>query len=289
MNNTLRRKSFLNGIVAYIKDISNLLRLDFYRAFKDKSVLVISCVVAGYALFYTILLYVMGHFIPEAALNARDQLASSTQFSSMPYIIIVVLVCIFIGKDLSYGTIRNKIIAGYSKKQIYLSTLIVAWLVTMALMILAQAVTFALGVPLLSFPTGAPYPGMGDFWIRMGLGYLLISLAISIVVFVEMVTRNMMVGLIVGTVGFLVTPVLFGYIGSLLIELLGDKHWIFEVYECFFLYDSFVISSGGSFTGIGFYTPVDGQLALKTLISSVATLIALNWLGIYLFHKLDLK
>lgn len=291
MTNTLpsRWTRFKANVVSYFKDILHLLRLDFYRALKDKSVLIISIISTAYALFYVFLGYIFKS-LHITVFTARDAIVASTQLSSMPFLLIGIMLCIFIGKDLNYGTIRNKIIAGYSKKQIYVSTLLVVWIMTMLLLVLFQVVCFTLGTPLIGFPTGAPYSDIADFWIRLGLGYLLVTLAVSVIVFVEMVSRNMVTALLISTIVFVLGPLLMGtLIGPLIVLAWGSKSLAFEVFECFFLYDSFVISSGGSTTGLGFYTPVEGQLALKTLISSGISVIALNWLGVYGFHKVDLK
>ncbi len=288
--------TFFSGVAAYCKDLFKLLKLDLYRSLKDKSIIVISIIVAAYALFYvflgsllTITYEVGGVVYHEYIFTARDAVTASTQLSSMPFLIIIILICIFVGKDLSYGTIRNKIIAGYSKKQIYVSTLIWAWLITLLLLVVFQLMAFALGTPLITFPSGDPYPGIADFWLRLGLGYLLVFLAVTIVVFIELVSRNMVTALVVSIILFVLGPMLSFFVASFITLRWGATSLAFEVFECFFLYDSFLISSGGSMVGIGYFTAVDSQVALKTLISSGASIVLLNWLGIYLFHKLDLK
>jgi len=277
-----------NKIGSYFKDIWNLMRLDFYRAIKDKSVIVVTAVVAGYSLLYVLLGYFF-EAIDLSLFTARDTVILSTQLSSMPFLVVSILICIFIGKDLNYGTIRNKIIAGYSKKQIYVSTLLVALVMAFALLFLYQILSFLVGFSAFGFPTGSPYPPISDFWTRFGLGYLLVAVAVSIVVFIEMATRNMTSALIVSTIVFALGPAVSGLIASLIYLTWGANSLAYEVFECFFLYDSFIISSGGSFTGNGFLEAVDSQLAIKTLISSGASVVLLNWLGVYIFHKLDLK
>ncbi len=284
-----RWQKMTHSVSTYCRDILKLMRLDFYRAIKDRSVQVISIVVAGYALLYILLGYIMGDVFGAMIFTARDAAIASTQLSSMPFLIIAILICIFIGKDLNYGTIRNKIIAGYSKKQIYLSTFLTVWVMTLALLVVFQGIVLAVGSPLITFPTGFPYSGIADFWVRLGLGYLLVSLAVTILVFLEMVTRNMVVALVVGIVVFVLGPVLAMFIAPLIQFLWGSNSFAFEAFECLFLYQSYVVSSGGSLEGIGYYTAVENQLAIKTLISSGVSIILINWLGIYLFHKLDLK
>ena len=290
MNNVLQtpKKTMFGKIAAYFKDLWSLIRLDFYRAIKDKSVIVITAVVAGYSLLYVLLGYFF-EALDTSLFTARDTVILSTQLSSMPFLVVSILICIFIGKDLNYGTIRNKIIAGYSKKQIYVSTLLVALVMAFALLFLYQILSFLVGVSALGFPTDSSYPPMSDFWIRIGLGYLLVALAVSIVVFIEMTTRNMTAALIVSTIAFVLGPILSMLVSSLIIVAWGQNSFAFEVFECFFLYDSYVISSGGSILGNGFQQALEGQLALKTLISSGASIVLLNWLGIFVFHKLDLK
>mgnify|MGYP001766574228 FL=1 len=287
MNNT-SKKSFFGKIAEYFKDLCSLIRLDFYRAIKDKSVIVITAIVAGYSLMY-VLLGLLFDALETSLFTTRDTVITATQLSSMPFIVISILICIFIGKDLNYGTIRNKIIAGYSKKQIYVSTLIVALSMAFVLLFLYQILSYLVGISSLGFPTGAPYPPISDFWTRLGLGYLLVAFAVSIVVFIEMTTRNMTAALVVSTIVFVLGPVISLLVSALIDTAWGSDSFAYEAFECFFLYDSYVISSGGFIFGNGFWTPVEDQLALKTLISSGASIVLLNWLGAYIFHKLDLK
>jgi ABC-2 type transport system permease protein len=283
---------FFSHIRDDLKDLAHLLRLDFFRALKDKSNLIISAIVGGYALFFILLSYLITAAVNTPGFDlftSRGLLSISMQISSMPFIIIVVMVCIFIGKDLTYGTIRNKIIAGYSKKQIYVATLLMSWLMAVILLLVFQAILFVVGAPILTFPVGGTNPPLSDFFIRLGMGYFLVTFAMSIVVFLVMVPRNMIVGLIISLVLFVTGPIFSFYISSFLELQWGTHSLVFEIFECFYFYQAFTILSGGSLTGAGISTALDSQLVLKALISTGASIVLLNWLGVYLFHKLDLK
>lgn len=99
-----------------------LLNANFFRLKKSKlffAVIVISILIACLMLFNSI------------ANNAKYGLDSLfLNYTNMVGLIIATFVSLFIGKDYAYGTIRNKIIGGHSRINIYLSSLIISIVVS---------------------------------------------------------------------------------------------------------------------------------------------------------------
>lgn len=272
--------------------LKRLLLLDLRRALRDKSVIVIFGVVAllafGYILLASLLSVTSGG-VTVYMMTARDLIISSFTISSMPFLIIAVMVCIFIGKDLTYGTIRNKIIAGYSKRQIYLSNLIISLALTIAALLLYQLVIVAVGIPIIGFPKA----NLPDFFIHYGLGLLIIFVAISIIVFVEMMSKNAITGIIVGLLlfifGTLISSVAYSYFYALSQQYSHTNAGLI-IMEYVYFYQAYTISGGSLLeTILGTMGTLEAGFIWKTLATNLGLLALLNGLGLGLFPKTDLK
>ena len=108
-----------------------LLKADFKRITKDKLLLVMGILAVAFALL-TPLLYALlfsgagfeDEPLLEVMLPAKNQFFASFSLGNNLGLIAPVLLGIALCKDFSFGTIRNKIIAGKSRKAIYMSLFI---------------------------------------------------------------------------------------------------------------------------------------------------------------------
>lgn len=69
-------------------------------------------------------------------------------FTNVIGLAIAIFTCLFVGKEYSDGTIRNKIIIGHNRKPIYFSNLIISIIVGMISSIIFILVTLTIGIPL---------------------------------------------------------------------------------------------------------------------------------------------
>ena len=161
-----------------------LLKTDLRRIIKDKLFL-ISCIIALVFAFVSPLLY-KGMF---ALLGVEDDMlammgalptAKSMLFQAfLPGgdlgLILPILIIIALCKDFSYGTIRNKIIAGYSRASIFASMLITSFIVMGGLMLAYALLTFGISLALFEYSTVA--------FSVSEIGYLLLSILFELIVY----------------------------------------------------------------------------------------------------------
>ena len=108
-----------------------LLKSEFYRLFKNKGIIVIAIL----SLIFSILLPLFLAFLfaiieSELSIGGIDfygihQYCSVLAGGSLISLILFFVTTSYSCDDFKYGTIRNKVISGYSRNQIYLSKLIV--------------------------------------------------------------------------------------------------------------------------------------------------------------------
>ncbi len=144
--------------------MGKLLKADFYRIIKSKLFLIV-CIITAVFPVITTLLYL---FVTEimkvvetgtqafniGSFAARDLLSDSFLMSSNMGLILPIFITIFIGMDVSNGTLRNKIIAGRSRTSIYISHLISSCTISGVLMLANVLIFF--GFSSLIFSYGHP-------------------------------------------------------------------------------------------------------------------------------------
>lgn len=166
--------------------MSGLLKADFRRIFKDKLLLVMGILAVVFAiafpLFYAGLFSLMGMTEEEMQILTEMGMAPSAKLlffnafslSDNVGLIAPVLLAIALWKDFSFGTVRNKIIAGKSRSAIFMSLFITCAVVFVSVMLLHAFLTLA--VSLLFFDYQAGSFALKDFW------YLLESLVFEILI-----------------------------------------------------------------------------------------------------------
>lgn len=275
--------------------MGRLLRLDLRRALKDKLVIVVFAVTIALSflevLLGTLMKYSYGGFTVYL-LTTRSLLLSSMSISSTPFLLIAIMVAVFLGKDLTFGTIRNKIIAGYSKKEIYFTHLIIALLLATAALLVYQILVFSVGSLFITPPNDWTAAHFQDFAIRFGLSYLICWTAVSIVVFIELMTKSLVSALIVSIILFVFGPIIGMGISSYFVIRtgFGDSDLGVRIMDFFYFYQAYAIPNGSLLEQLGGGTSaIEASLAWKTLGVNLVMLGGLNYLGIYLFPKTDLK
>jgi hypothetical protein len=277
---------------------------------KDKAFIAIAIIVALLAFLQIIVAsnsyYEDGFGHVYWLLPLRDIITVSFQISSTPFILIGIFIALFIAKDITQGTIRNKLIAGYSKMEVYWSTLIVAAVIAFGGMVLYQGIvmSFVWKIPFQSeaFATNE----LENFMVFWAIGYLLIMVAASITTFISLMVKNM-AGAIILTIAFLA----FSVILALLVQSLLEFLLVYQRYDLFTnpqaaqdaldalhrVLDYFYIfqlekysQSLFNYTEItNFYSREGGLYLYKVLGTNAALLALVNVGGAYWFRKTDLK
>lgn len=155
--------------------MKRLFAVEFARLRRQTSALVIGMIILALGGFNVLLAWITkfeinpGEF--EFFFTSRSILESSFQTGQIQMILIGVVTSLFIATDITQGTIRNKIIAGYSKFEIYVVQMLMSAFITFTGLVLFQLLPSAFSW-LITFPTSVDDAGtIGNFLIHMGFGY----------------------------------------------------------------------------------------------------------------------
>ena len=166
--------------------MTRLIKSDFRKFFQDKLFIVV-CILAVVFAVITPLLYLMLFSVADEVdpmtqellsgyVTAKGQFFGGFSFGNNLGLIAPLLIGIVFFKDFSYGTIRNKIISGHSRRSIFLSIFIVCTTVLFAIVLAHSLLTLGISLPFFDYQS-TPF-AMHDFW------YLLESLLFEFLVYI---------------------------------------------------------------------------------------------------------
>lgn len=299
--------------------MGRLLKLDFRRYFKDRSFYIVLFIVLAISYFLiqsNIMSYAQisdghGGYSIIRFETGRDLLAKSQNYlGANPVFLFLILVVSLMSRDFQQGTIRNKIIAGHSRFQIYLSNLIVNLTFIFLALLLYQLAIVAF-LPLSTFPISSSAHDLDNFLINFFLSY--IHLVVLIVMFTSLT-------LIVKTPGwsialifiiFIFAPLLFTGLKAafIFLKLRNNPDLFFDNPDLYleyfkqidsifdiFLFPQITKLTSGGLTGslfggesLDFYTPDGKEFFLKIIFTNLVRLPLFLFGGAYIFHKSDLK
>jgi len=293
--------------------MARLLRLELRRLLKDKVVMAMLIILVVIAFFQALVAGTSYYEDPWTGtiywtLTMRDLLSTSFQLSSTPFIIIGIVIAVFLAKDVNQGTIRNKLIAGYSKLEIYWSSVITATLLTFVSLLIFHGLTLGFGqIWGIPFPIDATVTNdLENFVIYMAIGYLIVFVATSIINFIAMMVKNM-AGVIVLSIVFMVFTLVFALLFESLLKfwLIYSRYDLYTeaqqaqdalnrlqgILDYFYIFQALKYSTSlfnpTDFTN--FYSDEGRAYLFKVLGTNFGLLALLNLGGAYWFSKTDLK
>lgn len=153
--------------------MTNLIKADLKRMFHDKLFMIACIIGAGFALMTSILYMALNNLVEsvsemQSVFSAKTTLAESFAPLSNFGLALPIFICIIINKDFSYGTIRNKIICGYSRTKIYLSILISTATLVLSCILGYTIISFGLSSVLLEYSTTTTF--------IQDIGYILLTI-----------------------------------------------------------------------------------------------------------------
>jgi hypothetical protein len=242
--------------------------------------------------------------------TARSIIESSFQLSQFQVLLIGVLTSLFIANDIAQGTIRNKLIAGYSKTEIYLVQMGMSILITILGLFLYHALPLAFS-SLITFPITQDDQGtLANFLILMGFGYALVILAVVFTTWISLKAKNTAGAIIFTILIFILGPTLITIIKSIVEGLVLVNIDQFEnleayelaqqqingIFEWIYFYQIQRINGPVSFfdflfgdRGINFFNPDNQAFIWKTVVTTVASFVLFIGLGARGFAKSDLR
>jgi hypothetical protein len=242
--------------------------------------------------------------------TARSIIESSFQLSQFQVLLIGVLTSLFIAHDIAQGTIRNKLIAGYSKTEIYLVQMGMSILITILGLFLYHALPLAFSW-LITFPITQDDQGtLANFFILMGFGYGLVILAVVFTTWISLKAKNTAGAIIFTILIFILGPTLMTIIKSIVEGLVLVNIDQFEnleafelaqqqingIFEWIYFYQIQRINGPVSIfdflfgdRGINFFNPDNQAFIWKTIVTTVASFVLFIGLGARGFAKSDLR
>ena len=274
----------------------SLLKADFRRIFRDKLLLVMGILAVVFAAI-TPLLYAlifsgtmedgMAADMLSGLVSAKTQFFSSFSMGNNLGLIAPVLLAIALCKDFSFGTVRNKIIAGKSRSAIFMSLFVTCSVVLVSVMLLHAFIT--LGVSLIFFDYQATAFTLADFW------YFLESLLFEILVllFVSamlswLCAKAKNVGLVIVLyIAFVFILVLAGSIIQVVIAVMEASGGSQRTIDILRFIDRINVCNSAAYIGMG--TGYNWKDVLYLTIPAITGILGFVGLGLWKFNKKDLK
>ncbi|MBE6947903.1 MAG: hypothetical protein E7454_06630 [Ruminococcaceae bacterium] len=274
--------------------MKSLLKADFKRIMKDKLLLVVGILAVVFAAVTPLLYAAMFSGIGmeddpmvSALISGKAQFFSSFSIGNNLGLIAPVLLAIALCKDFSFGTVRNKVIAGKSRSEIFLSLFVTCAVVLTAVMLLHAFLT--LGISLLFFEYQPTAFTLGDFW------YFLTSLAFEILVILWVAALLSCLCVCMKNVGLVIVMyiaisfvlVMAGSIIQVVLMILKETGSNEKLENVLYFIDRINIGNAAAYIGMGMsYTLED---VLYHTIAPVAGILGFVGLGLWRFNKKDLK
>ena len=272
-----------------------LLKADLKRMLKDKLFMIACIIGGGFALLTPLLYYGLEWIlnIDDAAMlgvliSSKGVLTNSFAPLNNFGLILPIFLGIIIHKDFSNGTVRNKIICGKPRYQIYLSILI-STIIVMLICVLGYAlIGFGVGSLLLEYsPTVTLLEDIDFILLTLLFGSLTYSVLASIIVFLFVNMKNVGLGAVLYfALAFILT--LLATILSFALDYLtfaGDNKFLIDLLEIVCNLNIFYIINNVIVAGVEYLT-MDIVYVLVDFVLYMAIFVGF---GLLLFRKKDLK
>jgi hypothetical protein len=296
--------------------MKRLFALEFHRLFKQKSAIIIWVIVFILGGFNVLIAQATSYdpgvpgMDPIYFISARTILESSFSLSQIQMILVGIVSSLFIAIDISQGTIRNKIIAGYSKFEIYIVQMIMSVFIAITGLLLFQLLPIVFS-SMITFPITQDDTGsMANFIIHMSFGYYLVIVGILLSSFVALHSKNTAGAIIFTILIFVLGPGLTTIIKSISEGIIAVNLGQFADYDAYqaamqtltgyfeyvYFYQINRLVGAGSFseiitgtTQLNFFNEATRPYIYKTIFTNLTLIFLIVGVGGYAFNKSDLK
>lgn len=257
----------------------NLLKVDFKRFLRDKILLISVILVFAFA--------VINIFIYKIVLlNTDSEMIATNVYGKLLFIeslspaqnmgiIIPMLLALIVSKDYSNGTVRNKIVSGYSRIKIYLSGFITVLTFGIALYLLNALISLFVGSAVFGY--GQPLTGaeVGKIFAYLGLSTLIYSTFFAFATLAANFFKN--------TVGSIISVLVY----VLVVSIFGSTFFEIPNLNGFlqFIVDTNPVCQIATFLE----DTISANLVAYGIISSVVVTSGFTALGIVLLKKSDIR
>ena len=276
--------------------MAKLLKVDLKRIFKDKLLLVVAIIGVVLALttpliykFIYLFLGVDDTGLLGSLLSIKTMFYSSFSLSNNIGFIIPVFLLIIMSKDFSYGTIRNKIISGSSRTNVFLSMFISCSIVIVLAMLAYAALNGLLTVALFSNEMAAI--------TKEGVLYFVLSISFEILIYIFIAALLSFINVFAKNAGLkiiLYVALAFGLIMIYSIVQVSMSVLIINGTENQLLIDLLeaLLKLNVFYSNAGIIGAVDKYIAEDIIYISVSTILGTGlfvFLGIVSMNKKDIK
>ncbi len=279
--------------------MTSLLKADLRRIFKDKLLLIMGILAVTFAavtpLIYAVILagtnaaqVDMVSDLLSGYFSGKAQFFSAFSIGNNMGLIAPVFIIIVLCKDFSYGTVRNKIIAGKSRTEIFMSLFISCSVVFVAVMMAHALVT--LGISLIFFDYQSTAFTASDFWYLLeSLGFEILVLLCVSAILSWLCASKKNVGLVI----VLYVALAFGLVlaGSITQMVLGIMDAVdgngTDIAVVLRFVDRINIGNSSVYIGTGSEYTLEDILYLT--ITPTVGILGFTGLGLLNFNKKDLK
>jgi hypothetical protein len=290
-----------------------LFALEFSRLRRQTSTWVIGLIILALGGF-NVLIALVFSFTEENGprffiFTTRSILESSFQLGQIQILLIGVIASLFIASDISQGTIRNKIIAGHSKFEIYLVQMGMSIAITVMGLMLFHALPTAFSW-LITFPITVDDGGsVANFLIHMSFGYFLVITGVLVTTWIALRTKTTASAIIFTLLIFVLGPtfstIVLSIVQGILLantdqfldaaEFVKIQAQVVDIFEWVYFYQLNRLANVGSLfdfngiTNLNFFNENTLPFIVKTLISNAILLTMIIGLGGRRFAKSDLR
>jgi hypothetical protein len=293
--------------------MNRLFALEFSRLRRQTSTWVIGLIILALGGFNVLISSVFSFSDENGTrifiFTTRSILESSFQLGQIQILLIGVIASLFIASDISQGTIRNKIIAGHSKFEIYLVQMGMSIAITVIGLMLFHALPTAFSW-LITFPITVDDGGsFANFLIHMSFGYFLVITGVLLTTWVALRTKTTASAIIFTLLIFVLGPSFSTIVLSIIqgialantdqfldaAEFVKIQAQVVEIFEWVYFYQLNRLANVGSLfdfngiTNLNFFNANTLPFILKTLISNAILLTLIIGLGGRRFAKSDLR
>lgn len=266
----------------------NLLKVDFYRIFKSKTTLVALIVSIVMPLLMTGIIALEVLLIEGVDAASKDAVLSSTfnmifQVNYQPFgdmgIVLIVFGSIFVMGDLNSGALRNKVIHGYKRSEIYFSHQISSLTFFVSLITISSLMQMLYGLLFFNYNPFGNADMVPYFLMFLLLGTLTFVMVSSLQIFLLLGFKNSPLSIIIpialGAIFYIVTSVV-----SVFVEEGDAIRYVLDIIP------TYALRMPNSVLSVGVLEIKDMAInAVATAGFSILNML----LGLLLFIKKDLK
>lgn len=202
--------------------MGNLIKLDLTKILKDK-LFIIMAILALAASLVNPLLYKLIELIAEEQIISAKALAFlSFAPTGGSGLVICVFLPIILNKEYSNGVLRNKIIYGKSRPQIYFSLLLSSFIIAFGILLVASIISFAFSLALFKYDalgeTNAA-KDIGAYFLSILFEALVWAYVISLSAFFAVALHNVALAIVIP----ITASVMLSLLGTLLATFAKDS------------------------------------------------------------------